>query len=104
MPEDKAKTFPLQDYPVQFELISSKSNIPSQNRISFERIEEIFDLQETKQPSKILLKGMYDLNFNRVAVNHVALYRKNSSWRKIVMSVIFNADEWNIRQHKIFFH
>ena len=76
MPEDKAKTFPLQDYPVQFEFISAKSNAPSENAISFERIEEIFDLQEGKQPSKVLLKGMYVLNFNRAAVNHVALYRE----------------------------
>ena len=62
MPEDKAKTFPLQDYPVQFELISCKSNVPSENQVSFERIEDIFDLQENKQPSKVLLKGMYVLN------------------------------------------
>ena len=62
MPEDKAKTFPLQDYPVQFELISCKSNVPSENQVSIERIEDIFDLQENKQPSKVLLKGMYVLN------------------------------------------
>ena len=69
MPEDKAKTFPLQDYPVQFELISCKSSTSSQNRISFQRIEDIFDLQETKQPSKVLLKGMHVLVFIRAAVN-----------------------------------
>ena len=68
MPEDKAKTFPLHDYPVQFELISSKSNTSSQNRISFQRIEDIFDLQEVKQPSKVLLKGMYLFIFNRAIV------------------------------------
>ena len=60
MPEDKAKIFPLQDYPVQFQLISSESNfVTSANKISFERIEHIFDLQEAKQPSKVLLKGMH---------------------------------------------
>ena len=70
MPEDKAKTFPLQDYPVQFELISSKSNAPSENPISFKRIEDIFELQDAKQPLKVLLKGMYVFIFNRTAVNH----------------------------------
>ena len=73
MPEDKAKKFPLQDYPVQFELISSKSNVPSENPISFEQIEDIFDLQETKQPSKVLLKGMHVLVFIRAAVNHFVI-------------------------------
>ena len=58
MPEDKAKTFPLHDYRVQFQLISSKGNVPSMNRISFEKIEDIFDFQEVKQHSKVLLKGM----------------------------------------------
>ena len=69
MPEDKAKTFPLQDYPVQFELIYSKSKAPSENPISFERIENIFDLQEAKQPSKVLLKGMYVLNLMLTLMN-----------------------------------
>ena len=69
MPEDKAKNFPLQDYPVQFELISSKRNGPSEKPISFERIEDIFDLQEDKKPSKVLLKGMYVLNLMLILMN-----------------------------------
>ena len=76
MPEDRAKTFPLQEYPVQFELISSKSNVPSENPISFERIEDIFDLQEAKQPSKVLLKGMYIFIVSRAAVNHFVFCRE----------------------------
>ena len=83
MPEDKAKKFPLQDYPVQFQLISSKSNGPSENPISFERIEDIFDLQEVKQPSKVLLKGMYLFIFNRAAVNHfIFTYRSRQFLQK----------------------
>ena len=63
MPEDKAKTFPLQDYPVQFQLISSKGNVPSISQIPLVRIEDIFDFQEVKQPLKVLLKGMSVLFF-----------------------------------------
>ena len=72
MPEDKAKTFPLHDYPVQFELISAKSNVTSGNKISFERLEDVFDFQEVRQPSKVLLKGMQIvvLTLSRTAVNH----------------------------------
>ena len=59
MPEDKAKTFPLQDYPVQFELISNKSNRTSITHLSIGRIEDTFDIQENEQYSKVLLKGKY---------------------------------------------
>ena len=76
MPEDKAKKFPLQDYPVQFELISYKINVPSENPITFERIEDIFDLQDAKQPSKVLLKGMYIFIVSRTAVNYFVLCRE----------------------------
>ena len=54
MPEDKAKTFPLKNYPVQFELMSSTS----ENKTSVERIEDIFNLHDSEQYSKVLLKGM----------------------------------------------
>ena len=77
MPEDKAKTFPLQEYSVQFELISSKGNAPSENPISFERIGDIFDLQEAKQASKVLLKGMYIFIVSEAAVNHLFFCRES---------------------------
>ena len=59
LPEDKAKTFPLQDYDAQFKIISSKSNRTSTTHLSFGRIEDIFDLQREEQYSKVLLKGIY---------------------------------------------
>ena len=69
MPEDKAKTFPLQDYPVQFELISNKSHRTSTKHVSFGRIEDIFDLQEEEQYSKVLLKGKWVQLFNSPRLN-----------------------------------
>ena len=52
MPEDKAKTFSLQEYPVQLELKSSKRR---KKGATLANVEDIFRLDE--EPTTVLLRG-----------------------------------------------
>ena len=52
MPEDKAKTFSLQEYPVQLELKSSKRR---RKGTTLTNVEDIFRLDE--EPTTILIRG-----------------------------------------------
>ena len=52
MPEDKAKIFSLQDYPVQLELKSSKRR---KKGATLANVEDIFRLDE--EPTTVLIRG-----------------------------------------------
>ena len=52
MPEDKAKTFSLHEYPVQLELKSSKRR---KKGVTLANIEDIFGLDE--DPTTVLMRG-----------------------------------------------
>ena len=52
MPEDKAKTFSLQEYPVQFEL---KSNGRGRKGVTLAKVEDVFALDD--EPTTVLMTG-----------------------------------------------
>ena len=60
MPEDKAKTFSLQEYPIQLELKSSKRK---KEGAILAKIEDIFALDE--EPTTVLMRGKSHRLFSR---------------------------------------